>query len=137
MRLRGVGHAKYMSERSPEELNSYRRGRIAALVSKAREPLGGYMDRLDNDTVLERLDRAIAKFDVLLLAREQLTVQLGAIGKAITTATAEGESNRELRELGQKQQCTVEQLQDACAELNSAIANAQMYSEIATERGLL
>lgn len=126
-----------MSELSPEELTAYRQDRLNMLVSGALEPLAGYMDRLDNDAVLERLDRAIAQYDILLRARKGLTVQMGATTNELTTADAGGESEKVLSQLREQQERTVEQLQQVCSELNSAIANGLMYGQIACDRKLL
>jgi hypothetical protein len=96
----------------------YRRERLSHLVADARRPLAPYFEALDDDEILNRLDRTVAIYDELLSARTRLQKE---IASGVQTGTAEQAAD----------------LRQVCEELNSAVANALMYGEVAAERNLL
>lgn len=98
--------------------NVYRRERLSRLISDARQPLAAYFQDISDEEVLSRLDRSVAIYDELLSARTRLQEE---IAQGLQTET--GSLAADLRTVSE--------------ELNSAIANALMYGEVATERGLL
>jgi hypothetical protein len=121
------------------EQNEYRRQRIGQLVAEARQQdaLALWLDSRPDGEVLDALDSAIANYDVCLAARGQLARQLASASQAVQESEREGRSKGELLKLQQTYQRTEMQMRDACNQLNSAIANAFMFSEVARERQLI
>jgi len=114
-----VTTATVQQERQVREAarNVYRRERLSSLVTGAREPLDTYFASISDDELLERLDRTLSIYDQLLSARNLLQQE---IARGVQEDTAKQATD----------------LRTVCEELNSAIANALMYGEIAAERNL-